>query len=240
MAQKEAKARIKINNLLQAVGWRFFDDGKGPANIQLEPNVKITQQDIDAFGADFETVTQGFVDYLLLDGKGFPFIVLKAKSEDKNPLAGKEQARTYARSLNCRFVLLSNGNLHYFWDLTHGNPHVITDFPTPGSVAAYTKYTPVPDKLANELVNDDYIALTQVPNYKQTAAWNNAAERPRFIEANKLRFLREYQLHAVHALQRAVKEGKNRFLLEMATGTGKTLTATAIVKLFLRTGNARR
>ena len=49
--------------------------------------------------------------------KGFPFIVLEAKAEDKSPLVGKEQARQYARSQNCHFVLLSNGNLHYFWDL---------------------------------------------------------------------------------------------------------------------------
>jgi len=35
--QKEAKARIKINNLLQSSGWRFFDDEKGTANISLEP-----------------------------------------------------------------------------------------------------------------------------------------------------------------------------------------------------------
>jgi type I site-specific restriction endonuclease len=43
--------------------------------------------------------------------------VLEAKAEDKNPLVGKEQARKYAKSQNCRFVILSNGNLHYFWDL---------------------------------------------------------------------------------------------------------------------------
>jgi hypothetical protein len=32
---KEAAARIKINKLLEAAGWRFFADGKLPANIQL-------------------------------------------------------------------------------------------------------------------------------------------------------------------------------------------------------------
>jgi len=37
-----------------------------------------------------------------------------------------------------------------------------------------------------------------------------------------------------------VKEGKDRFLFEMATGTGKTLIAGAVIKLFLRSGNARR
>ena len=35
---KEAKARIKINKLLEEAGWRFFDNTEGPANIQLEPN----------------------------------------------------------------------------------------------------------------------------------------------------------------------------------------------------------
>ena len=40
MKAKEAKARIKINKLLEAAGWRFFDDENGPANIQLEANVK--------------------------------------------------------------------------------------------------------------------------------------------------------------------------------------------------------
>ena len=46
-----------------------------------------------------------------------PFIVLEAKAEDKSPLVGKEQARKYAKSQNCRFVILSNGNLHYCFDL---------------------------------------------------------------------------------------------------------------------------
>ena len=63
---------------------------------------------------------KGFIDFLLLDDKGFPFVVLEAKSEDKDPLDGKEQARRYAQSQNARFIILSNGNLHYFWDLERG------------------------------------------------------------------------------------------------------------------------
>lgn len=237
---KEAKARIKINQLLRSAGWRFFDDSAGPANIQLEPNVKLTQTQVNAFGDDFETTKNGYVDFLLLDSKGFPLIVLEAKAEDKNPLVGKEQARKYAKSLNCRFVILSNGNLHYFWDLTRGNPYVITDFPRPESMKEYAVLRPNPAKLINEPVNDDYIALSQYPAYRQAAAWKNEQERPGFVDANKLRFLRPYQLRAVHALQKAVQDGHDRFLFEMATGTGKTLTTAAIIRLFLRTGNARR
>src|SRR3989304_3648113 len=175
MPEKEATARIKINKLLEAAGWRFFPEDNAPANIRLEPSVTIKSADLDALGENFEKTSKGFIDFLLLDSKGFPLIVLEAKSEDKNPLVG-----------------------------------------------------------------DDYIVLTQRPNYQSEAAWRNEGERPGYIQANKLRFLRPYQLKAIHALQRAVKDGKDRFLFEMATGTGKTLTAAAVIKLFLRTGNARR
>ncbi len=240
MSAKEATARIKINKLLEAAGWRFFAEGSRPANIRLEPSVTIKSSDLEALGENFEKTSKGFIDFLLLDAKGFPFIVLEAKSEDKNPLVGKEQARKYARSQNCRFVMLSNGNLHYFWDLERGNPYLITSFPTPGSVMGYQQVTPNPQRLIEDQVGDDYIVLTQRPNYQSEAAWRNEAERPDYIQANKLRFLRPYQLKAIHALQRAVKDGKDRFLFEMATGTGKTLTAAAVVKLFLRSGNARR
>ncbi len=236
----EATARIKINTLLEAAGWRFFADGDQPANIRLEPSVTIKASDLDGLGENFENIKKGFIDFLLLDAKDFPLIVLEAKAEDKNPLVGKEQARKYARSLNCRFVMLSNGNLHYFWDLERGNPYLITAFPTPDSVAGYANASPDPQRLVNEQVNDDYIVLTQRPRYASEAAWKNTAERPGFIQANALRFLRAYQLKAVHALQRAVQDGSDRFLFEMATGTGKTLTAAAIIKLFLRSGNARR
>ena len=240
MAIKEAVARIKINRLLEAAGWRFFADGNLPATIQLERSVTLRIQDIDALGKDFEKVSKGYIDFLLLNEKGFPFIVLEAKAEDKNPLIGKEQARKYAKSQNCRFVILSNGNLHYFWDLERGNPYLITAFPTPTSVAGYEKSVPNPKRLIDEVVGDDYVALTQQPGYANDAAWKNTSERADFVKRNGLRFLRQYQNKAIYAIQQAVTKGQDRFLLEMATGTGKTLTSAAIIKLFLRTGNARR
>jgi len=237
---KEATARIKINKLLELAGWRFFDDESGRANIQLEPSVKVTKQALDELGQNFEKTSRGFADFLLLNEKGFPLIVLEAKAEGLNPLVGKEQARKYARSQNCRFVILSNGNLHYFWDLQRGNPYLITSFPTPASVAGYQKSAPDPKRLVEEIVGEDYVVLTQRPGYASEAAWRNEAERQRFMEVNGLRFLRLYQRRAVLAIQEAILTGSDRLLLTMATGTGKTLTAAAIIKLFLRTGNARR
>ena len=85
----------------------------------------------------------------------------------KTLLAGKEQARKYARSQNCYFVILSNGNLHYLWGLEHGKPYIITAFQSPDSVTAYDTVNPNPQplRLINERVGMDYIALTQRPNY---------------------------------------------------------------------------
>ena len=70
MSAKEAKARIKINKLLEEAGWRFFDDASGPANIQVEANVKLSKKQIDDLGDNFEKTKNGFVDFLLLDENG--------------------------------------------------------------------------------------------------------------------------------------------------------------------------
>ena len=240
MVNNEATARIKINKLLEASGWCFLAEEGQPANICLEAGVQIKSSDLDEFGENFEKTRKGFIDFLLLNEKGFPFIVLEAKAGDLHPLVGKEQARQYAQSQKCRFIILSNGDLHYFWDLESGNPEVIITFPTPQSVINYQKTIPNRARLVEEIVNDDYVILTQRPNYTSEAAWKNESERGNFLETNKLRFLRPYQKQAIYNLQNAIKDGKDRFLFHMATGTGKTLTSAAVIKLFLRTGNAQR
>lgn len=166
--------------------------------------------------------------------------MLEAKSEDKNPLVGKEQARKYARAQNCGYVILSNGNIHYFWDIEKSNPSIITKFPTQQSIKNYSAYKPQPERLINEKISDDYIVLTQKPNYNQVPEYQDPNTREQFTQTNKLRFLRKYQVAAVKAIQDSVRKVNERFLFEMATGTGKTLVSAAVIKLFLRTGNAKR
>ena len=240
MSNKEAAARIKINKLLEQAGWRFFDDNNGKANITLETNAKITQNDINALGENFESTKNGFIDFLLLDERGFPFVVLEAKKANKDPLTGKEQARRYAQSQNVRFVILSNGNIHYFWDIKHGNPNIILEFPTLESLKHKATFTPNKQRLFDETINADYIATSQHPSFNEDPKFQNEMTQKDFIFQNGLRFLRPYQVQAIQALQREAKDGKERFLFEMATGTGKTLTSAAVIKLFLRTSNAKR
>lgn len=209
MEKKEATARIRINKLLESAGWRFVDDENGRSNIELEPDVDITK-----VGDDFEHTKKGYIDYLLLDNRGFPVCVLEAKRERIHPLSAKEQARDYAKSKNARFVILSNGISHYLWDTEEGNPEIITEFPNQESLQHRSTYVPNVSDLIEESVDANYLS-------------------DQFS-------LRSYQVEAIQAIQTAAKAGKRRFLFEMATGTGKTSTAAAVCKLFLKTGNAKR
>jgi type I restriction enzyme R subunit len=241
MLQNEAHARIKINRLLEEAGWRFFDNDKGKANILLENHVKITQKEVDAWGNDFEKTKSGSLDFLLVDSNNKPACVLEAKKESLHPLVAKEQARKYANTVGAQFIILSNGLVHYLWNLKNGNPKTILKFPSDGEIGAIKAWNPDREALANEPVAKDYIVAVQMPDYAERPDWKGTIEGSKeFIRENGLRFLRPYQLRAVESLQSAVSDGKDRFLFEMATGTGKTLAAATVIRLFLRTENARR
>ncbi len=234
MAEKEAKARIKINKLLEESGWRFFDEWNQKANISLETHT------IKDLWEDFENVREWFIDYLLLDEKGFPICVLEAKREEKDPLVWKEQARQYAHAQKCRFIILSNWNIHYFRDEEKWNPTRISYFPTLEALENLDEFKPEPKKITEELVESDYIARSQNPHYDEDPRWKDESKRWEYLYERWYRLLRKYQLEAVKSVQQAVKEWKNRFLWEMATWTWKTLTSAALIKLFLRSGQAKR
>lgn len=242
MARKEAAARLKINKLLEDSGWRLIDGDMGRANVDVETRLSPGKTiDLHDAGEDFENIKGGFVDYLLLDDNQKPIAVLEAKREGKSPLDGKEQARDYANRTHVRYVILSNGNVHYLWDMTEGNPEPILRFPTSESLNESKKYKPNPTALAEEPVDDTYIAHSQIPDFDKSPQYQEGGEsKAKYIRDNKLKVMRKYQVGAIHAIQSAARAGKKRYLLEMATGTGKTLTCAAIIKLFLKTGNAKR
>jgi len=236
----EAKARIKINRLLEAAGWRFEDGPEGPANIQLEAGVKYSDLGDDLENAVSRSGQSGAIDFLLLDKDKRPLVVLEAKRESIEPLSAKEQARNYARNIQARFIILSNGNIHYLWDTKHGNPETITRFPTPESISQYESYEPNPAELASTVIDENYIISTQMPKFSSDPDFQDPNKIKDFLKRNNLKQMRPYQVQALKSIQSAAQEGKQRFLFEMATGTGKTLISAAVIKLFLKSGNARR
>ncbi len=239
-SSNEAKARIKINRLLEAAGWRFDDGPEGPANIQLEAGVKYSELGDDLENAVSRSGQSGAIDFLLLDKDKRPLVVVEAKKESIEPLSAKEQARNYARNIQARFIILSNGNIHYLWDTKHGNPETITRFPTPESISQFESYEPNATELASTEIDENYIISTQMPKFSNDPDFQDPVKTKDFLKRNNLKQMRPYQVQALKSIQSAAKEGKQRFLFEMATGTGKTLISAAVIKLFLKAGNARR
>ena len=232
---KEAKSRIKINKLLEEAGWRFEDNATGKANIRLESKVSFSN-----LGDDFEHASRGFIDFLLLDTDGRALVVVEAKREAIDPLSAKEQARSYAQSIGAPFVILSNGDRHYLWNIKHGNPKLIPCFPTQDSITQYEKYNPNPQELTQTIIDENYIVESQMPRFLKNPAFQDESTRANFLKKNNLKQLRPYQVQAIKALQQATQSSNQRYLFEMATGTGKTLVSAATIKLFLKSGNARR
>src|SRR6185436_4668019 len=144
-----------------------------------------------------------------------PICVLEAKKESIHPLAAKEQARKYAKTVEANFVILSNGIVHYLWDIRKGNPKPIFKFPSPEEIGAIKVWNPDRKTLATELIGIDFIVNVQMADYATRPEWKGSIEASKdFISTNGLRFLRKYQISAIQHLQRGVSEGKDRFLFE--------------------------
>lgn len=234
----EARARITINRMLEDAGWRFLPDAHGRReNIVCEHRVsgRVFAPSLD-LGRDFEHAPDGFVDYVLLNTDQRPVAVVEAKEEGIDPLTAKDQARSYAEGLGVSHIFLSNGLVHYYWNLRQGNPVKVSRFLPLEQLGQAAEWRPDPARLAAVTVDEHYIAVSQ------DAAWLSypPSERQLVMVNKKIRLLRDYQVAAAKALQRTASATQHRFLFEMATGTGKTLLAAAIAKLYLRTENATR
>jgi type I restriction enzyme R subunit len=197
---KEAQARIKINKKLEESGWRFEADKKGPATIRFEAGVKFSELGDDFENAATHDKRRGAIDFLLLDKDGHALVVVEAKKESIDPLSAKEQARNYARNVNARFIILSNGNIHYLWDTKHGNPEIISRFPTQDSITQYKAYTPNPIELAETPVDENYIMESQMPGFSRDPDFQDEEKRPAFLRNNNLKQMRPYQVQAIKRL----------------------------------------
>jgi len=164
----------------------------------------------------------GRADYLLKDKRGDVLCVLEAKREDVDPYDAKEQARGYAENLTAPFIILSNGREHWFWNYQRADrrdAYRIERLPSREDMERLRlKNLQPPRPLMSEHITQDYLK----------------AFKPDLS-------VRRYQINALDAVSRQFDENNQRkFLLEMATGTGKTLLCAALIRRFLQTCNAER
>jgi type I restriction enzyme, R subunit len=190
----EADARMVIDKLLEAASWKITNK----AQVSTE-----------------EPSADGRADYLLRDSRTRPLAVIEAKRFSIDPYSAKEQARDYAQSLSAPFVILSNGQDHYFWDYADGDARPIMGFPGQADL----------ERRAN-------IKLHRKGDIKQCLDLLQLPHRFPFkgeeIEA------RPYQTKCLQKADEALITGRRRMLLEMATGTGKTLTIAMLMKRWLK------
>jgi type I restriction enzyme R subunit len=186
----EADARIVINKLLENAGWEITNK----AQVSTE-----------------EPSTDGRADYLLKDSRSRPLAVVEAKRFALDPYSAKEQACAYAKSLNAPFVILSNGQEHYFWDYLDGDARPVLGLPSQADLERRCNV-----KLHRKGSLEDSLAIIPYPS--------------RFVFKGEDVDTRPYQLKCLQKADTALISGRRRMLFEMATGTGKTLTIAMLMK----------
>ncbi|EAK8307877.1 TPA: DEAD/DEAH box helicase family protein [Campylobacter jejuni] len=138
-----------------------------------------------------------FADYLLRY-KGNNLAIIEAKKFSKDPLDGLSQGIEYAKILNVPFVYSSNGEKIYEYNIRNHSGKYIDKFPSPKELF---------DRIYGNVKEWQYKLLTQNVMY---------------IPQKELRY---YQKIAIDKVIEAIINNKNRILLTLATGTGKTTIA---------------
>ena len=152
-------------------------------------------------------------DYILMY-KGVKLAVVEAKSDEKDVSDGVAQAKQYAKMLNIRFTYSTNGDKIYAMDMETGDEDEVSAYPTPDELWTWTfgKADEWRDK------------------FNEQPLFDNGTKRPRY-----------YQEIAINKALAAIAAGKDRILLTLATGTGKTFIAFQIAwKLFQTKWNVKK
>jgi type I restriction enzyme R subunit len=163
-----------------------------------------------------------FADYVL-EYKNRRIGIVEAKKRDDYYTQGLGQAKDYAERLNIRFAYCTNGLQIYGVDMQEGTEGDVSKYPTPDELWEMTYPTPKEDYKIE--IEDWKEKFFNIPFEDRGGTWT-----PRY-----------YQRNAIYKVLNAIAEKKQRILLTMATGTGKTATAFQICwKLFHAKWNLHR
>jgi type I restriction enzyme, R subunit len=157
---------------------------------------------------------QQFADYVLLGSDGKPLAVVEAKRTSRDELAGKRQAADYADIIQAKF------GLDPFIFLTNGN-----------EIQFWDRERYAPRKVSGFYTRDDLERLRHQRQFAQPL--EGVAINPDIAG-------RDYQNEAIRRVTEGVGAAKRKFLLVMATGTGKTRTTIALVDTLLRAKRVQR
>ncbi|MCR5517557.1 MAG: DEAD/DEAH box helicase family protein [Lachnospiraceae bacterium] len=191
-------------------------------NGHITMETKITDGRINIKGNVVTRSKAKFADYMLYLNDGKPIAVVEAKDNNHSVSYGLQQAMTYAQMLDLPFAYSSNGDAFYEHDFLTGRERQIPidQFPT-----------------QEELCKRFYEEVNEGLGYSEIE--KKIVEQPYYSSQNTYP-PRYYQRNAVNRTVEAIARGRQRLLLVMATGTGKTYTAFQIVYRLLRSDIKKR
>lgn len=207
----EHKTRLLfIDVLLKEAGWDNLEEGR-----ELEYEVKGMPASTNPSG-------KGYADYVLWGKDGKPLAVIEAKKTLKDPRAGKQQARLYADCLEQMhgqrpIIYYTNGFETLLWDDQFYPERIVQGFHTQ-------------DEL--QLLIDRRRSRLDLRNFSVN---RNIAGRAYQLEA-----IQRVAENFVTTRNGALRGTRREALLVMATGSGKTRTATAIVDMLTKCNWAKR
>ena len=200
----------------------ILDKGWSVEDITMETKVKLTDGKINLRGNFVSRGKAKFADYVLYYNRATPIAIVEAKDANHTVAHGLQQAKEYAQMMDVPFAFSSNGQGYQEYDFLTGKERSLSmnQFPTKEELYA---------RFISESNEGDGLSDNEMKVISQPFCTGQDIFPPRY-----------YQRNAVNRTVNAVAQGKNRLLLVMATGTGKTYTAFQIVYRLLKSGLVKK
>jgi type I restriction enzyme, R subunit len=210
MKDEKATRKNIIDKRLQEAGWNLLDSSQVIQEHGIRQSPGLLKAASPAKATSIE-----FSDYTLLGKNGKPLAVIEAKKSSVDAEVGREQAKQY-----CYHIQESQGCDLPFCFYTNGNDIFFWD------LGVYP-----PRKVYGFPTRDDLERYSYLRRSRKKLAGE--------LINTKIAG-RNYQIASIRSVMEAVENKKRKFLLVMATGTGKTRTCIALVDTLMRAGWAER
>ncbi|WP_209329441.1 EcoAI/FtnUII family type I restriction enzme subunit R [Lunatimonas salinarum] len=225
MNEAETRAEL-IDPKLKACGWGVVEGSK------VLREYSITAGKIQAGGWSVSGVERRgkreIADYVLVY-KGIKLAIVEAKSDEQEVGEGVMQAKKYAQKLQLETTYSTNGKAIYQICMKSGDEGLVTNFLSPDEL--WNKTYPVAS--TSSTGSDAELSESDIERSRNVELWREKFAHVPFEDKSGSWQLRYYQEIAVQRTVEAIAQGKDRILLTLATGTGKTAIAFQIAwKLF--------
>ena len=230
----EAETRQLIDRQLQQAGWEADSENLNNWKYKTAP-----QKGHNMAIAEWVLPNGQRADYALFKGLEF-YGIVEAKKWDQDIAGQMAQPKEYSREVPFRsdYLLVDNDMGEYkvpFIYTANGRPY-LKQYKEKSGIWFWDARNPKESAYAlEEFHHPEDLALKLTSQNPELADKDLVDDQdfPKFAD-------RDYQVEAIKSIEEAIKDGKKRILLAMATGTGKTRTAIALMYRLLKHKRARR